>query len=547
MLAAWWIANLLQAGFTELANDEAYYHMFSKSLAWGYFDHPPMTALLVWLGGFCSGELGVRLFFTLLQLVYLFVLWQIIKPEKATRRDVNLFVLISAAMPILQLYGFIAVPDSPLMLLTALFLWAYKEFTKSNSWLSAILISIAVAALAYSKYQGALVVIFAILSNIKIMKNPKFWVACAGVVILILPHLWWQWDHDWVSFRYHLMGRNRDFQLSFLTEYILNIIAVFNPLLFPLIAIAWWKSRAKNLAIRAMSCIAAGFIFFFLLSTFKGYAQPQWVIPAVFGVIALLFNYVRENEKLRRYTVRVSVVTIILVCLLRIEMIFNPLGLRFEIFNNKSSFGLVADMADGRPVIYEGSYTNAAKYTFYTGGEAFAQPTVDYRTSQYEFMDSDTQWAGESVIIETTRKEAQNAKVIQLPNGRDFRYIECLNFIPVRKIDISSTSLPEIVSIGDTLHFELTISNPYPYDYNIDADSTKVSMAWARKGEPTVMINLDGVRGLLPAHGELKIKDKIVINGLKSDKKYRVGFTIANLPVVTWFNSPVEEIKVKKQ
>ena len=46
-LGVWWIANLVQAGFTELANDEAYYHMFAENLSWGYFDHPPMTALLV--------------------------------------------------------------------------------------------------------------------------------------------------------------------------------------------------------------------------------------------------------------------------------------------------------------------------------------------------------------------------------------------------------------------------------------------------------------------------------------------------------------------
>ena len=48
-LGVWWVCNLLQAGFSELANDEAYYHMFAENLAWGYFDHPPMTALLVWL------------------------------------------------------------------------------------------------------------------------------------------------------------------------------------------------------------------------------------------------------------------------------------------------------------------------------------------------------------------------------------------------------------------------------------------------------------------------------------------------------------------
>ena len=67
-LGVWWIANLVQAGFTELANDEAYYHMFAERLAWGYFDHPPVTALLVWGGErLFGGELGVRFFFTVLQ------------------------------------------------------------------------------------------------------------------------------------------------------------------------------------------------------------------------------------------------------------------------------------------------------------------------------------------------------------------------------------------------------------------------------------------------------------------------------------------------
>lgn len=30
-LAVWWVCNLLQAGLTELANDEAYYHLGSPN------------------------------------------------------------------------------------------------------------------------------------------------------------------------------------------------------------------------------------------------------------------------------------------------------------------------------------------------------------------------------------------------------------------------------------------------------------------------------------------------------------------------------------
>lgn len=191
LLGLWWIANLIQADCTELANDEAYYHMFSRSLAWGYFDHPPMTALLVRLGSFWGGEFGVRFFFTLLQPLYLYLLWRIVRPDSATVRDAGLFVLIAAAMPILQLYGFLAVPDGPLMLFTALFLWCYKRLTEDDRWSHVLWLGVAMAALAYSKYHGALVVLLTVLSNLRLLRNPKFYAACVVTLLLILPHLGW--------------------------------------------------------------------------------------------------------------------------------------------------------------------------------------------------------------------------------------------------------------------------------------------------------------------------------------------------------------------
>jgi hypothetical protein len=63
-----WLATLLlQSYYVELRGDEAYYWMYSKDLAWGYFDHPPVTAVLVKVGYLLfQNELGVRLFFVLL-------------------------------------------------------------------------------------------------------------------------------------------------------------------------------------------------------------------------------------------------------------------------------------------------------------------------------------------------------------------------------------------------------------------------------------------------------------------------------------------------
>ena len=371
-------------------------------------------------------------------------------------------------MPILQLYGFIAVPDGPLMLFTALLLWFYKKFTEDDRWSSALLMGIMIAALAYSKYHGALVVLFIVLSNLRLLKNPKFYVACLLTLALIAPHLWWQYQHDWISFRYHLDGRTRDFEYSFVTEYLLNLFAIFNPFLFPVFLKGWWKTKGHTPVLRALNCISAGFILFFLASTTRGYVQPQWEIPATFGVIAVLYLFTQGRERLRRYIVRVGWITIALIALVRIEMIFNPLGLKFEVFDNRASYNEIAAAADGRPVIFDGSYTDAAKYGFYTGRTAYAQPSIRYRTSQYELKDDDDRMAGKPAILQVW-DSVPGKRRLKLSNGKRFEYIETEHFTPVRRIDVAYDALPGQVAAGDTLHLRLTLHNPYPYEYRIDA------------------------------------------------------------------------------
>ena len=67
ILAGWLLLNIIQAFFTNMHVDELYYWMYSKQMAWGFFDHPPMTAFLVFLGdNILHNELGLRLFFIII-------------------------------------------------------------------------------------------------------------------------------------------------------------------------------------------------------------------------------------------------------------------------------------------------------------------------------------------------------------------------------------------------------------------------------------------------------------------------------------------------
>ena len=221
-LGIWWVCNVAQAGLAQLANDEAYYHLFAERLAWGYFDHPPVTALLVWLGErLFGGELGVRFFFTVLQPLYLWILWRLIRPADASRRDAGLFVVLASTTLMLQIYGFIAVPDGPLLMTSALFLLAFERFSerRPRAWLW---MGVAMALMAYSKYHGALVVLFSLAANPRLLRRPTLYLSGAVAALLLVPHLIWQYNHDWASFVYHLSSRNSVFRFDYVVEFLAN-------------------------------------------------------------------------------------------------------------------------------------------------------------------------------------------------------------------------------------------------------------------------------------------------------------------------------------
>src|ERR1700744_2159956 len=70
--------RLVAAAWTPITFDEAYYWMWSKHLAGGYYDHPPMVALVIRAGTLIAGdtELGVRLISILLALPMSFAVYR---------------------------------------------------------------------------------------------------------------------------------------------------------------------------------------------------------------------------------------------------------------------------------------------------------------------------------------------------------------------------------------------------------------------------------------------------------------------------------------
>lgn len=549
-LLVWLVVNLLQAAFTGMADDEPYYLLYAQHLDWGYFDHPPVTALLVWLGKFVGGGFGIRLFFVLLQPLYLYLFWTLLRPAGASRREGELYVLICSSILMLQLYGFIAVPDAPLMMSVALFLWAYKRFTERDTWLNTILLAVTMALMAYSKYQGALVVLFAFAANPRLLLKGKVWLAGLLTLVLYAPHLYWQYANDFPSFRYHLVGRNRTFRFSYLTEYLLNMIACFNPFYVPLVCIGW-RTKATSATPplrRALLWIVGGFLVFFFFSGFRGHVQPQWLIPICYGVVMTVFGCALSNERVAKYVRVVSIVTVSLVALARIEMIFNPIGIKYQIFDNKESYGRVAAIAKGRPMLYRWKYDFAAKYRFYTGGECFSQPDIDNRTSEWQYTNYDDRFAGRQTVVEVESydRDAQPTDSVVLANGKSLYWTVVDNYVPVRRVTVEPSRLPRTMVRGKRLTFDLTIANPYRYDVLLGAGGKRVQLVVKVKGEKRFHRYNLPVGQLVSAGLTVHIDDiEYVVPPDLPKGSATVGFVIDNSPAGSWFAGKVHKIEIE--
>ncbi len=92
IVAALVVLRLVAAAFTPLTFDEAYYWTWSKHLAGGYYDHPPMVAVVIRLGTMIGGdtEFGVRLASILLVLP---MSWAVYRTAEILFHDVRIAAL----------------------------------------------------------------------------------------------------------------------------------------------------------------------------------------------------------------------------------------------------------------------------------------------------------------------------------------------------------------------------------------------------------------------------------------------------------------------
>ena len=415
----WLLLQVIQAHSTELLDDEAYYWVYSKFPEWGYFDHPPMIAILIKAGTLLfPGELGVRFFIVILNTLTLYIIYRLLE-----KKNDGLFYLIACSMAVLQIGGFLAVPDIPLTFFVALFFLLYKNFLRDYSYVNSILLGITAALLLYSKYHGVLIIFFTILSNPRLLLNPKGWFAWFICVLFYLPHLYWQYTHDFPSIQFHLLERAANkYHFKYTLSYIGDQILIAGPLTGWLIIWAAFKFRVTNDFEKALKYSMVGIYIFFLFSTLRGRVEANWTMSAFIPLFILSHQYLMTHNRMVRILRIALPVTLSLVILGRVYMMLNlpknNIIPKDEIHGNKEWAGIIKQRAKDNPVVFVNTYQLASKYWFYSGDTSLSLNGIRYRRSNYNFWPLDNITNTKSALVVSPYYYSYYSDTLYTPLGR---------------------------------------------------------------------------------------------------------------------------------
>jgi 4-amino-4-deoxy-L-arabinose transferase-like glycosyltransferase len=301
--------RLCAAIWTPLTFDEAYYWMWSKHLAGGYFDHPPMVALVIRLGTMIAGdnEFGVRLVSVLLALPMSWATWRTAELLFGGRRIAASATILLNATMMASAGTVIVTPDAPLLVASSLVLYALAQVLASGRGAWWLLVGVAVGLALLSKYTA---LFFGPAILIWLLWVPKLrrwlaspWPYLGGLVAAALfsPVLLWNADHQWMSFVKQL-GRARidGFNPTYLAELIPTQFVLQTPLVFILGTMGLYALLRRDAGAQAARVLINAIVWtialYFCWHATHARVEANWLSP-IYPAIAIAAAVAATNVR----------------------------------------------------------------------------------------------------------------------------------------------------------------------------------------------------------------------------------------------------------
>lgn len=298
-------AKFILAYFIPLASDEAYYWVWSKNLQLSYYDHPGMIAWLFKLGLPFEG-LGhaVRWPAILMAHLSLIAWFYLFKLERFSNTSFKIFMFVILTSPLLGLGSLVMTPDLPLILFWSLGFLFYSLWLKEKNLKWAILLGLSLGLGFCAKYHMALFVPLALVHLFISKEYKKLSITHLMTTIMFgfigaLPVFIWNYQHDFVSFKFQLAHGFTSHRWSWI--YVLEYLSGQFAIIFPAVLWVAFKLSSKREYV-LYSVFGWGPLLFFLYSSFKSPVEMNWPVIGHWTLF-LLFAVGLKNWKNSAWTI----------------------------------------------------------------------------------------------------------------------------------------------------------------------------------------------------------------------------------------------------
>jgi 4-amino-4-deoxy-L-arabinose transferase-like glycosyltransferase len=289
------LLHAIAAAVLKLSVDEAHYALWGLHPDWSYFDHPPLVGWLQWFAlRIGDSELVLRLwalagFVALSVLVYRIARDLALDASVRPARSGAIAVALVAGMPVVHFLGIGLVPELPLSIWSLWLVFPLASLARRSSeirdWLA---VGVLLGLAGLSQYTAALlplgIVVFLVWERRwRWLVEPGAWLAIAIAFAMIVPVLYWNAKHDWVSFAYqwsHVAGGESKLRNSAL--FVLGQVVTYSLI----VTLAVWRPAfaARTPLARLLVSLGAPIVVAGVLSGGK----PHWTFAGWLLLVPLV-------------------------------------------------------------------------------------------------------------------------------------------------------------------------------------------------------------------------------------------------------------------
>lgn len=393
------VIRFIYASVLALSGDEAYYWQWSRHLAWGYYDHPPMIAYVIAIGTWIAGitPVGVRFLPIVMAGVTAWMVYritQVVNPRPEAALWAFALVLFT---PIFSSGAVLSTPDSPFVFFwTATLLCTLKALqnTRSGYWTGAGLMMGLGMLSKFSMVLLPVSMILALASTAKgreLVFSARPWLGALAGALLCVPYVIWSIDSGWHSVSYQLgHGLEKSAGSYGLSSFLLFIggqLGVTALLIFPLVLMAIFhgiggcfnrkNSEDQRTMLALLTAPALLTLLVFGGASFFTKSGPNWPVamyPTSFVLAGIMISQWKLKGRVFAFTA-LSVAALLSVYVL-VEIVmpmvpYNPKGF-FSKVQDRGEFKIWADEVrnslggEGRnALILADSYQLASLLAFY--------------------------------------------------------------------------------------------------------------------------------------------------------------------------------------